>query len=77
MQLSPRKMQLIHWIEQLENENLLAEIEKLFQNSAIADYEAKLKPMTQAELEQRIEQAEQDYQTGKVKSLSEIQAKYQ
>ena len=72
MDLQSRKLSFIEEFICLTNEEIIEKLEKLLRQERKKAYEAKLKPMTQEELEQRIEQAEEDIKNGRVYTTSEM-----
>ena len=68
MDLQTRKLNLIQYLVNLQDENLFNKIESL-----IITKEKELKPFTQDELIQRAEKSNQDYLEGKFISQDELE----
>ncbi|TSA49883.1 MAG: hypothetical protein D4R43_03185 [Sphingobacteriales bacterium] len=63
------KLTLIDWLIHLNDEKLIAEVQSIRKKDFVKSYEAALKPMTEAELLQRIERSEDDFKNGRTTSL--------
>ena len=77
MDLQTRKLNLISYLAQLQDENFLVKIENFILSKAGKDLE--LKPFTQEELINRIQKSEEDFKNGNFKTqneLEEISAKW-
>ena len=77
MDLQTRKLNLISYLAQLQDENFLLKIENFILNKAGKD--EVLKHFTEEELINRIQKSEDDYKNGNFKTqneLEEISAKW-
>ena len=68
MDLQTRKLNLIQYLLNLQDENLFSKIESL-----IITKDKELKPFTEEELVQRSEKSNQDYLEGKFISQKELE----
>ena len=77
MDLQTRKLNLISYLAQLQDENFLRKIENFILSKKQID--ADLKPFTEDELIARIKESEEDFKNGKFKTqhdLEEISANW-
>ncbi len=72
MNLQAEKFRLIEWLVQVEDVQIIQQIGELKKLSAIANYEAQLKPMTINELKARVAAAEDDIALGRVHDVDEV-----
>ena len=66
MDIAVKKVELIAWLTNVQDESLLAEIESLKKKSVIEDHQAGLKPMTSDEYKSMLEKAEDDLENGMI-----------
>jgi len=71
MDLQTRKLNLIAYLAQLQDEIFFDKIEKYILKTA--DNDVPLKPFTQEELINRIKESESDYETGRFKSQEDLE----
>jgi len=71
MDLQTRKLNLIAYLAQLQDEIFFEKIEKYILQKAEND--VPLKPFTQEELINRINESESDYEKGKFKSQDDLE----
>ena len=71
MDLQTRKLNLIAYLAQLQDEIFFDKIEKYILKTA--DNEIPLKTFTREELISRIEQSEQDFENGRFKSQEDLE----
>lgn len=72
MDLQTRKLNLISFLAQLQDENLFDKVESLIFNKS-SNTSDLLKPFTESELKGRIAKSENDYQNGKFKTQEELE----
>jgi len=72
MDLQTRKLNLITYLAQLQDENFFARIENYILGKAKIE-ETELKPFTVDELIARIEKSEDDFKNGRFKTQEEIE----
>jgi hypothetical protein len=73
MDIQTRKLNIIAYLAQLQDETLIQKIEKYIINSSEKINSAGQKPMTIQELLDRIEKSEKDYEQGRVISQDELE----
>lgn len=77
MDLQTRKLNLISYLAQIQDENFLEKIENFILSKSGKD--SDFKKFTEEELINRIQKSEEDFKTGKLKTqndLEEISAKW-
>jgi hypothetical protein len=74
MDIQTRKIEFVQEFLKLQNEELIARLESLLRSSKSKN--GDLKPMTTEELNDRILKSEQDFESGRFKSTSELLSKY-
>jgi hypothetical protein len=73
MDIQTRKLNIIAYLAQLQDETLIQKIEKYIINNSEKISSADKKPMTIQELLDRIEKSEKDYEQGRVISQDELE----
>lgn len=76
MNLEARKIEFVQDFLKLQSEEAISRLEKLLQNELFASDKQVFEPMTQDELNKRIDQSESDFKNNRFKSSSELLAKY-
>ncbi|NJX14748.1 hypothetical protein [Tamlana crocina] len=76
MNLEARKIEFVKEFLKLQSEEAISRLENILRKEKNASYERQLEPMTQDELNQRIDQSESDFENDKFKTSSELLAKY-
>lgn len=74
MNVQAEKLELITWLAQLQDINLLKQLKELRQNEERKAYEASLKPMTVDELVARAEASNRAIEAGEYQSIEEALA---
>lgn len=77
MDIQPRKLDFIHEFLKIQNEELISRLEKILRNEKNTQEEHVFKPMTQDELNKRIDNSESNFKNNRYKSNSELLAKYE
>ena len=77
MNLEARKIEFVQEFLKLQSEEAVSRLEKILRKEKKASYELILEPMTQAELNKRIDKSESDFRNNRFKSSSELSAKYE
>ena len=72
MDLQTRKLNLISYLAQIQDENLLSEIENYILKNISSDQETFLEPFSPEELIKRIEISENDFENGRFKSQEDL-----
>ncbi len=72
MDLQTRKLNLITYLSQLQDESFIDKIEKILYKKSPVE-EISFKPFTQEELIERIKKSEQDFAEGKFKTQEELE----
>lgn len=73
MDLQTRKLNLISYLAQIQDENILNEIENYILKRNKEESESQFKPFTIDEFINRIEESEQDFKNGKFKTQAELE----
>lgn len=77
MNLEARKIEFIKEFLKLQSEEAVSRLEKILSKEKNVSEERIFKPMTQNELNKRIDQSESDFQNNRFKNSSELLAKYE
>jgi hypothetical protein len=72
MDLAVKKVELIEWLVQLQDENMLKRIELLKKGSVEAHYNSRM-PKNDIELKKKLEQSEKDIEEGRIYSQQEVE----
>ena len=73
MDFQTRKLNLIAYLAQIQDESILNKIESFLLKGKANDNEIPVKPFTLEEFINRIEKSEQGFKTGKFKSQDELE----
>jgi hypothetical protein len=73
MDISGKKVEIIEWVATLQDKSLLKKIEQLKKEAIKEAYEAKLKPMTKAQLKARAEESNKAIKAGRTTSIEDLQ----
>lgn len=76
MNIESRKLEFIQEFLKLKSEDTILLFERLLQKEKQSKSQKALKPMTEAELDSRIDQSEADFKNQKFKTRDELLAKY-
>ncbi|WP_372920084.1 hypothetical protein [Salegentibacter sp.] len=76
MDLEARKIEFIKDFLQLQSEEAISRLEKVLKKEKKNVIEKDFNPMTQEELDQRIDQSEEDFKNNRFKKTSELLSKY-
>jgi hypothetical protein len=77
MNLEARKIEFVQEFLKLQSEEAVSRLEKILRKEKNASDERIFEPMSQDELNNRIEQSESDFQNNRFKNSSELLAKYE
>ncbi|TXD81678.1 hypothetical protein ESY86_16775 [Subsaximicrobium wynnwilliamsii] len=77
MNLETRKIEFVQEFLKLQSEDAIARLEKLLEQQKMTPDQKRVAPMTQAELNKRIDQSESDFLNNRYKSSAELLAKYE
>ena len=73
MDIQSVKLNLLEWLAQVEDKNILTKLKKYRDEIEVAQYEKELKqPFTVRELFSRTKKSEEDFKKGRVKTLNEV-----
>ena len=72
MDLQTRKLNFIQEFLRLNNEKLIAKLEKILKSEKVKSYEEKILPLSEDELNRIIDEAEKDSKEGKLTSAIEL-----
>lgn len=76
MNLEARKIEFIQEFLKLQNEEAISRLEKVLRKEKKTSGERVFEPMTQDELNKRIDKTESDFRNNRFKSSSELLDKY-
>tara|TARA_R110002050_G_scaffold74772_4_gene160101 strand:- start:326 stop:559 length:234 start_codon:yes stop_codon:yes gene_type:complete len=76
MDLEARKIEFVQEFLKLQSEEAVSRLEKILRKEKNASNERIFEPMTQDELNKRIDKSESDFRNNRFKSSSELLAKY-
>ena len=77
MDLEVRKIEFVKEFLKLQSEEVFSELEKILSKEKSASKERLIQPMTQDELNERIDKSESDFRNNHFKNSSELLAKYE
>ncbi|MGV8815026.1 MAG: hypothetical protein ACOH2D_13060 [Gelidibacter sp.] len=77
MNLEARKIEFVQEFLKLQSEEAISHLEKILRKEKQAAEDRIFKPMTQDEVNKRIDQSESDFRNNRFKSSSELLAKYE
>lgn len=76
MNLEARKIEFIQEFLKLQSEEAITRLEKMLRNEKQHSKEINFEPMSQEDLNKRIDQSESDFRNNRFKNSSELIAKY-
>lgn len=76
MNLEARKIEFVQEFLKLQSEEVVSRLERILRKEKDTSEERIFEPMTQNELNKRIDQSESDFKNNRFKSSSELLAKY-
>ncbi|MFB9053076.1 hypothetical protein ACFFVB_08275 [Formosa undariae] len=77
MNLEARKIEFVQEFLKLQSEEAVSPLEKILRKEKNASDERIFKPMTQEELNTRIDKSESDFRNNRFKNSSELLEKYE
>ncbi len=77
MNLEARKLEFVQEFLKLQSEEVISRFEKILSAEANISEEQIFKPLTQNELDERIDKSESDFENNKFKTSSELLKKFQ
>ncbi len=77
MNLEARKIEFVQEFLKLQSEDAISRLEKILKKEKNTSDERIFEPMTEEELNKRIDQSESDFRNNRYKSSSELLAKYE
>ncbi|GMQ31384.1 hypothetical protein [Algoriphagus confluentis] len=72
MTIAEKKIDLISWLSNLQDEEILDQLESIRKKAVQGDYQKSLSPMTRVEFENRVAEAEEDLKAGRIISQEEL-----
>jgi len=72
MDIQIKKLELIEWIAQISDSNIISEMDKI-RKSYLTMSEENIKPMTVKEFYASIERAEEDIKSGRIYTQEEVE----
>jgi hypothetical protein len=76
MSIEERKIQLVQTMLRLEDEQIIDSVEKLIKDLQLKSLENNFKPLTQKELDARIDASEADFANGRFTSAETLLKKF-
>lgn len=76
MNIEARKLEFIQEFLKIQSEDAIIRLEKMLKKERNASIEPLMVPMSETELNVRIDNAESDFRNNRVKTSSELLAKY-
>ncbi|NCO64130.1 MAG: hypothetical protein GW839_06655 [Flavobacteriales bacterium] len=76
MNLEARKIEFVQEFLKLQSEEAVSRLEKILRKEKNASDERTFEPMTEGELNKRIDQSESDFRNNRFKNSSELLSKY-
>ena len=73
MNIAAKKVELIEWLAKIQDKSLLEKVEILKKKAVSESYESKMKPMTSRQYKSLLDQAEEDYNNGRVTSQEDME----
>ncbi|PQJ72988.1 hypothetical protein [Polaribacter butkevichii] len=77
MNLEARKIEFVQEFLKLQSEDVISRLEKMLRKEKDNSEQRIFEPMSEAELNKRIDQSEADFKNNRFKSSSELLAKYE
>jgi hypothetical protein len=77
MNIEARKIEFVKEFLKLQSEEAISRLENILRKEKNTSDERILEPMTQDELNKRIDKSESDFRNNRFKSSSELLAKYE
>lgn len=77
MNLEARKIEFVQEFLKLQSEDAISRLEKILKKEKNTADERIFQPLTEEELNTRIDQSESDFRNNRYKSSSELLAKYE
>ncbi len=77
MDIQSRKIEFVQEFLKVQSEEVISQLEKILRKEKKVSYEQIFEPMTQDELNKRIDQSESDFQNNRFKSSSKLLSKYE
>ncbi|MFB9057197.1 hypothetical protein ACFFU9_10635 [Mariniflexile ostreae] len=77
MNLEARKIEFVQEFLKLQSEEAVSRLEKILRKEKNTSDERIFEPMTQEELNKRIDKSESDFRNNRFKNSSELLAKYE
>lgn len=73
MNTAEKKLDLITWLAELNDSEILEELDRIKKRSTIERYQKSLQPMSSEELRESLAESEEDYRNGRIISQEELQ----
>ena len=77
MNIEARKIEFVQEFLKLQSEDTISRLEKILKKEKNNSAKQIFEPMTEEELNKRIDQSESDFRNNRYKSSSELLAKYE
>jgi hypothetical protein len=73
MNTAEKKLDLITWLAELNDSEILEELDRIKKRSTIERYQKSLQPMSSEELRESLAESEEDYRNGRIISQEELE----
>ena len=77
MNIEARKIEFVKEFLKLQSDEAISRLEKILMNEKKSTEEGSSEPMSEEELNRRIDQSETDFKNNRFKNSSELLAKYE
>lgn len=77
MNLETRKIEFIKEFLKVQSEDVIARLEEIIRKEKLMLDEENIEPMTEEELNERIDQSESDFRNNRFKTSSELLSKFE
>lgn len=73
MNTAEKKLDLIRWLAELNDSEVLEQLDKIKKRSLVERYQKTLQPMSSEELRESLAESEEDYLNGRIISQEELE----
>ena len=77
MNLEARKIEFVKEFLSVESEDIISHLENILKNNSPNFFKNSFKPMTEDELNKRIDQSEEDFKNNRFKTSAELLRKFE
>ncbi len=73
MNTAEKKLDLIRWLAELNDSEVLEQLDQIKKRSIVERYQKTLQPMSSEELRESLAESEEDYRNGRIISQEELE----